>query len=143
MGKHCRIEVAPNQYVWYFKRDIIIDPKDLRVLSFDAADAIVIIGGEDIPKLDLQLLMNQDNDNFLRTVFVKNVRNSKNVADYGKLKTDLQRKLQNLLGMKQIMETHTGLQPNWLGLIGTTLECQGGHALKSLIVPPGVHDGAA
>merc|ERR1711971_432457 len=67
------IELAEECTVWRFPRGIFKDSNVLDLLSFDAADVIVIMG-DDITDIDLQLLMFQKNLTFLRTLIVKDVK---------------------------------------------------------------------
>lgn len=139
-----RMEIRENCFLWRIPRSTVEDvfksivddrttgPLDL---SLDAADAIISVSTELSP-VDMALLVKPPTmstthtPTMLKTLVVRDVKNQKG---YVRLETDLKTKLSRVL---KLDKGESGkLKPNWLGLLGTDLECPGGAALKSLVAP--------
>jgi len=127
----CRLPIAEGCDVWRFGRGLFEEPDVIKLLAFEAADAVIIMGEDDVTRLDMQLLMYPENNTFLHTLIVKDVRNH---AGLDRLQNTLLSKLRRHFGLKP--DQKIGFKPNWLGLLGPNLDCLGGHALRYLVVPP-------
>lgn len=128
-----RIQLQQGCFLWLFSKTLFDSSMQqvVNLLSLEAADLVVIPVASEISALDLNFFT-MGPQLMLKSVIVKDVKKERG---FEILETNFHKKLAKRHGINPD-QLWNGFYPNWLGLLGVSLECKGGIALKTLVVPP-------